>query len=117
MVRVIGKGTYVASGGRQPAECGEFNPGRSTEEKHLAFLIGENIFQFVQPGYSRILVGAEQTCRQPGYRLLFHSVGEEENDPQLGLSPGSAERDPRLSRRGGTSQEIARVGSLIGTCR
>ncbi len=88
LVRVIGKGTFVASIIGNLPNAANPNPGRSTEEKHLAFLIGENIFQFVQPGYSRILVGAEQTCRHQGYRLLFHSVGEEENDPQLGLSPG-----------------------------
>jgi DNA-binding LacI/PurR family transcriptional regulator len=81
LMRVVGKGTYVASA------AGALTNTASTDEgKHLAFLIGENIFHFVQPGYSRILVGAEQTCRQHGYRLLFHSVGEEENDPQLGVS-------------------------------
>lgn len=82
LVRVVGKGTYVASATRIPS-------GTIQQESagHLAFLIGENIFQFVQPGYSRILVGAEQVCRRLGYRLLFHSVGEEENDPQLGMLP------------------------------
>lgn len=88
LVRVVGKGTYVASLIGDVVSTTNLKPSRFTEEKHLAFLIGENIFQFVQPGYSRILVGAEQTCRQQGYRLLFHSVGEEENDPQLGLPHG-----------------------------
>jgi DNA-binding LacI/PurR family transcriptional regulator len=80
LLRVVGKGTYVAAAAGASVASTMFGEGKS-----LAFLIGENIFQFVQPGYSRILVGAEQTCRQRGYRLLFHSVGEEENDPQLGM--------------------------------
>jgi DNA-binding LacI/PurR family transcriptional regulator len=84
LVRVVGKGTYVSSAAGSVPNLTAGPAG----DKHLAFLIGENIFQFVQPGYSRILVGAEQTCRQKGYRLLFHSVGEEENDPQLGLPQG-----------------------------
>jgi len=83
LVRIVGKGTYVASGARDHAPMVQ-----REAVGHLAFLIGENIFQFVQPGYSRILVGAEQVCRQQGYRLLFHSVGEEENDPKMGLPQG-----------------------------
>ncbi|MCI0419865.1 MAG: GntR family transcriptional regulator, partial [Acidobacteria bacterium] len=81
LIRTVGKGTFVTS------TTGNV-PGTSRLETigSLAFLIWENIFQFVQPGYSRILVGAQQTCRQQGYRLLFHSVGEEETDPQLSLS-------------------------------
>ena len=83
LVRHVGRGTFFASSsaGRRPA---------STKDSvgHLAFLIGENIFQFVQPGYSRILVGAERECRRHGYHLLFHSVGEEEGDPKLGLPQG-----------------------------
>jgi len=78
LVRIVGKGTYVAAlAGNAPGA--PVDPG----DRQLAFLIGENIFQFVQPGYSRILVGAEQACRQQGYKLLFHSVGEEESG--LGL--------------------------------
>jgi len=82
LVRVVGKGTFIASSVRQET------PPSSETSGHLAFLIGENIYQFVQPGYSRVLIGAEQTCRQLGYRLLFHSVGEEEADPKLGLPQG-----------------------------
>lgn len=83
LVRLVGKGTFIASSRRNNIP----KPG-SERAGHLAFLIGENIFQFVQPGYSRILVGAEQVCQQEGYRLLFHSVGEEETDPGLGLPQG-----------------------------
>lgn len=73
LVRIVGKGTFVATEDNLP-------PGQLAS--HLAFLIGENIFQFVQPGYNRILLGAEQTCRLSGYRLLFHSVPDEETDPK-----------------------------------
>src|SRR5436190_16501222 len=81
LVRVVGKGTFVASANKLSVSSADV-------PTDLAFLIGENIFQFVQPGYNRILIGAEQACRQQGYRLLFHSVTDEETDPQLGLSPG-----------------------------
>lgn len=83
--RVVGKGTYVGSA--VPPSVSETATGQ------LAFLIGENIFQFVQPGYSRVLVGAEQYCRQEGFRLLFHSVGEEETDPQFGFGEDSQPGD------------------------
>lgn len=80
LVRIVGKGTFVAGATNMPISSGD-------PPNHLAFLIGENIFHFVQPGYNRILIGAEQACRQQGYRLLFHSVADEETDPNLGLSP------------------------------
>jgi DNA-binding LacI/PurR family transcriptional regulator len=81
LVRVVGKGTFVAGASNIPVSTAV------ETTNHLAFLIGQNIFQFVQPGYSRILIGAEQACRQQGYRLLFHSVADEETDPKLGVSP------------------------------
>jgi LacI family transcriptional regulator len=76
LIRVIGKGTFVASAGNTQASNAE-------PPNHLAFLIGQNIFQFVQPGYNRILIGAQQACRQKGYRLMFHSVGDEDAEPRL----------------------------------
>lgn len=81
LVRIVGKGTFIASAANIPVSSSGDTPN------HLAFLIGENIFQFVQPGYNRILLGAEQACRQHGYRLVFHSVADEEADPRLGLAP------------------------------
>jgi LacI family transcriptional regulator len=75
LVRIVGKGTYVANEANIPEKS-----------NHLAFLIGENIFQFVEPGYNRILIGAEQACREQGYRLLFRSVTDEETDPELDIS-------------------------------
>src|SRR5581483_4209438 len=82
LVRLVGKGTFIASGRNQL-------PSAAIEPSgHVAFLIGENIFRFVQPGYTRILIGAEQACRRHGYRLLFHSVGEKEVDFKLALPHG-----------------------------
>jgi LacI family transcriptional regulator len=81
LIRVVGKGTFVATASNIPVSSNGDGPN------HLAFLIGENIFQFVQPGYNRILIGAEQACRREGYQLLFHSVADEETDPKLGLTP------------------------------
>src|SRR5690349_7864752 len=71
LIRVVGKGTFVASAAT-PNEI-----ARTSSRASLAFLIGENIFHFVQPGYSRVLLGAEQICRQLGHSLVFHSVGED----------------------------------------
>lgn len=81
LVRRVGKGTFVAPRNSSGAPAPVLG--------YLAFLIGENIFHFVQPGYTRILVGAEQVCRQLGYQLLFHTVGEEEADPELGIPHGT----------------------------
>jgi DNA-binding LacI/PurR family transcriptional regulator len=73
LIRVVGKGTFVASA-TPPNEILQ-TPSRAS----VAFLIGENIFHFVQPGYSRVLLGAEQICRQLGHSLVFHSVGEDDD--------------------------------------
>src|SRR5690606_10570725 len=48
LVRRVGKGTFVAGYGCEPAE---------QQFASIAFLIGENIFRFVRPGYNRILLG------------------------------------------------------------
>jgi DNA-binding LacI/PurR family transcriptional regulator len=73
LLRVIGKGTFIASA------VPTWLPTATKPQTSVAFLIGENIFHFVQPGYSRVLLGAEQACRQLGHSLVFHSVGEDEN--------------------------------------
>jgi LacI family transcriptional regulator len=78
VVRLVGKGTFVSQEGGEPGKTQE-------PVSRLAFLIGDNIFRFVQPGYTRILVGAEQAARQQNFQLLFRSIGEEENDPEFGL--------------------------------
>jgi LacI family transcriptional regulator len=75
---MVGKGTFVS---RTIGELGR----TPRPADRLAFLIGENIFRFVQPGYTRILMGAEQAARQLDFQLLFRSIGEEENDPEFGL--------------------------------
>jgi DNA-binding LacI/PurR family transcriptional regulator len=46
--------------------------------KQIGFLISNDIFQFVQPGYNQILSGAGEVFHQNGFRLVFHSIGEEE---------------------------------------
>lgn len=85
LVRIVGKGTFIAGAANIPV-CS------TADSRNLAFLIGQNIFQFVQPGYTRILIGAEQTCREYGYSLLFHSVTDEETDPKPRLLPGDGIR-------------------------
>ena len=86
-----------------------------TTEAILAFLIGENIFQFVQPGYSRILIGAEQTCRQQGYRLLFHSVAKKKTIRNSGCRQAA-----KVSKDVSSLEACARnrwSGSWTGVCR
>jgi LacI family transcriptional regulator len=87
LFRTVGKGTFVASGAthgkaanRLPVEA---PPDKQT--RTLAFVISEKIFQFVQAGYNRILVGARKACQEAGYRLLFHSVTEDEPELEEGI--------------------------------
>ena len=81
LFRTVGKGTFVmpadrsASSVKAPPET-----GRTTKTGTLAFVIRESIFQFVQAGVNRILLGARKSCQEHGYRLLFHSVSEDEPD-------------------------------------
>jgi DNA-binding LacI/PurR family transcriptional regulator len=67
LFRTVGRGTFVA-GPARPAQP-------QTPTRDIAFLINEEIFHFVQTGYSEILRGVEEACRERGDRLIFQSVG------------------------------------------
>jgi len=75
LFRTVGKGTF---GPAAEARCGK-------RTRTLAFVIRESIFQFVQAGVNRILLGARKSCQENGYRLLFHSVSEDELDIEKGI--------------------------------
>lgn len=79
LVRSPGKGTFVAGA---PSEA--WSPpdpsaptSADTLQGTLAFVISEDIFEFVQVGYNRILLGVQKTCQQSGYRLLFHVLTDD----------------------------------------
>jgi LacI family transcriptional regulator len=86
LFRTVGKGTFVtpcASPGRTHRPAAERLAGKRT--RTVAFVIRESIFQFVQAGVNRILLGARKSCQENGYRLLFHSVSEDELDIEEGI--------------------------------
>ncbi len=79
LVRSAGKGTFVAgatSGAQSPLEPLSGTPAPSSPAT-LALVISEDIFEFVQVGYNRILLGVQKTCQQSGSRLLFHVLTDE----------------------------------------
>jgi LacI family transcriptional regulator len=79
LVRSPGKGTFVAGSpaeSRSPLEPSWETPA-GTLPGALAFVISEDIFEFVQVGYNRILLGVQKACQQSGYRLLFHVLTDE----------------------------------------
>ena len=79
LVRSPGKGTFVAGPPSEPWSPLEPSSGTpaGTLLGTLAFVISEDIFEFVQVGYNRILLGVQKTCQQSGYRLLFHVLTED----------------------------------------
>src|SRR5579862_8004372 len=78
LFRTVGKGTFVAP---WPPKNPEIDtPSGVVRTRTLAFVIRESIFQFVQAGVNRILLGARKCCQENGYRLMFHSVAEDEPD-------------------------------------
>lgn len=72
LFRTVGKGTFVASEGPRSHDIGV---------RSISFVISEEIFNFVQTGYNKILSGVQQVCRDHGTQLLFNSIGDEPNRP------------------------------------
>ncbi len=93
LFRTVGKGTFVAPCPPQDRTNGSVaGANGSTLEKKagkrtrtLAFVILESIFQFVQAGVNRILLGARKSCQENNYRLLFHSVTDDDLDMEQGI--------------------------------
>ena len=78
LFRTVGKGTFVTGG--------EHAPSRKRHDSQLhnvGFIISENIFHFVQTGYNKILGGVQEVCTDQGWRLVFHTVGDDANSPAL----------------------------------
>ncbi|MDR3677988.1 MAG: GntR family transcriptional regulator, partial [Acidobacteriota bacterium] len=79
LVRSPGKGTFVAGAPSEPWSPPDPSAPTSADtlQGTLAFVISEDIFEFVQVGYNRILLGVQKTCQQSGYRLLFHVLTDD----------------------------------------
>ena len=71
LFRSGGRGTFVSE---RPARRGETPP---EVYRQIGFWISEQIFHFIQAGYTRILTGAEEECRAAGFSLAVHSIREE----------------------------------------
>lgn len=78
LFRSVGKGTFVSSDVR-PGALPPASPARSRAGSVEA-LISENIFNFVQPGYDKILSGIGEVCRGRNCQVLFNLVGDDFSD-------------------------------------
>jgi DNA-binding LacI/PurR family transcriptional regulator len=79
LFRTVGRGTFVSP---NPPEPPRERPAASTA-CNIAFIISENIFHFVQTGYNKILGGVQEVSAAKGWRLQFHTVGDDANNPAL----------------------------------
>ena len=68
LLRSAGQGTFVAERAPRPPDAGR--------SRQIGFWINSGIFNFVQPGYNRIMTASQDACRDREYRLQFHSVDE-----------------------------------------
>jgi DNA-binding LacI/PurR family transcriptional regulator len=64
LFRTVGRGTFVAD--QEP---------KSKATRQIVFLISDDIFNFAETGYGRILRGVEDACRRNGSTLIFQSIG------------------------------------------
>lgn len=79
LFRTVGRGTFVTIEPPAPRQT----PSTIPEPLNVGFIISENIFHFVQTGYNKILGGVQEICSAQGWRLVFHTVGEDPDNPML----------------------------------
>jgi DNA-binding LacI/PurR family transcriptional regulator len=82
LFRAGGRGTFVSDQSAALAKAQDQN-------RQIGFWINEDIFHFIQAGYTRILTGAEEICRASGYVLAFHAVTEDREAVALLFSESS----------------------------
>jgi len=70
LFRAGGRGTFVSED--RPAA-----PMVEDRLRRIGFWISAEIFHFVQVGYTRILTGVQEFCREHDYALDFHAVNED----------------------------------------
>jgi LacI family transcriptional regulator len=80
LVRTVGKGTFVGPIPARERHHGPAERAAGARTRTLAFVIRESIFQYIETGVNRILLGARKACQENGYRLMFHSVTDDEID-------------------------------------
>jgi len=80
LFRTVGKGTFVSP---DISAAARTERATASEPHNIAFIISENIFHFVQTGYNKILAGVQEVAATEGWRLLFHTVGDDANNPRL----------------------------------
>jgi hypothetical protein len=78
LFRTVGRGRFV-SAHRQESRR---DPAASSGA-NIAFIISENIFNFVPTGYNRVLGGVQEISAAEGWTLQFHTVGDDANNPAL----------------------------------
>jgi LacI family transcriptional regulator len=88
LIRSAGKGTFVAGSGRESVSRTDpaAGPVPGGLQGTLALVISEDIFEFIQVGVNRILLGVQKACQQSGYRVLFHVVTEEAPTAESGVA-------------------------------
>jgi LacI family transcriptional regulator len=88
LVRSSGKGTFVAGAAAPPvpAVAPAASSATAMAQGTLAIVISEDLFEFLQVGYNRILVGVQIACQQSGYRLLCHVLTEEAPTVESGVA-------------------------------
>jgi len=79
LFRTVGRGTFVSLCPAKPAR----ERAAAIASKSIAFIISENIFHFVQTGYNQILGGVQEVSAAEGWRVQFHTVGDDVNNPAL----------------------------------
>jgi LacI family transcriptional regulator len=88
LVRSAGKGTFVAGASslNQRSVVAPVSGPNGLIQGTLAFVISEDIFEFVQVGYNRILLSVQKSCQQSGYRLLFPVLTEDAPSVESGVA-------------------------------
>lgn len=87
LFRTVGRGTFVSPGASSTTP-----DRRATDPQNIAFIISENIFHFVQTGYNKILGGVQEVSTAQGWRLLFHTLGDDASNPTLRSLRNTANR-------------------------
>ncbi len=75
-----GRGTFVTDTSERRAA------GSATRQ--IAFLISDEIFHFVQAGYSQILSGVTEECLAAGCQVVFHPLADETPLDEAGPNAG-----------------------------
>ncbi len=97
LFRTVGKGTFVSqSAVRRP----------NFEVSAVSFVISEDIFNFVQTGYNKILAGAQHVCRNRETQLLFHPMRDDSIPYSLAIDGDVSQRVSGAIVVGGVKRHV-----------